>query len=77
LAQRAVNLTGGNNVLFIATLGAAYAESGQYSAASATAQRALELAYRQNNPGLAQVIAQQLQLYQSGRPFRQAPTGRH
>jgi tetratricopeptide (TPR) repeat protein len=74
LAQRAVRLTGGTNPMFMATLGAAYAESGQYRVAADMAQAALELAYRQNNPGLAQVIAQQLQLYQSGRPFHQAPT---
>jgi Flp pilus assembly protein TadD len=77
LAQRAEKLTSGSNPMFIATLGAAYAECGQYPAAVATAQRALELAYRQNNPGLAQVIAQQLQLYQSGHPFRQAPGTTH
>jgi tetratricopeptide (TPR) repeat protein len=74
-AQRADKLSDGNNPLFVATLGAAYAECGQYQAASATAQRALELAYRNNEVGLAQVIAQQLQLYQSGHPFRQPPPG--
>lgn len=51
------------------TLAAAYAEAGQYQQAIATAQRALELAQRQQNAELANRIAARLELYKQQRPY--------
>jgi Flp pilus assembly protein TadD len=71
LALRAEQLSGGREPMFIATLAAAYAECGQFSAAVSTAQRALDLAARQNNPGLAEFLRRQIVLYQAGQPFHE------
>jgi tetratricopeptide (TPR) repeat protein len=69
LALRADQLSHGGNPTFVATLGAAYAECGQFQLAIATARRALDLAWLQNKAGLAQVINAQLALYQGGHAF--------
>jgi len=69
LAQRAVELSHGREASFIATLGAAFAEAGQFPAAINVARQAFDLAMRQNNQALASVVQQQIALYQSGRPF--------
>ncbi len=69
LAQRANQLAGDGNPNFLCTLAAAYAESGRFSEAVETAQRALQLAGAQFNTALADDIRSQLKLYQARAPF--------
>jgi tetratricopeptide (TPR) repeat protein len=70
LAQRADGLAGGGNPGITATLAAAYAESGQFPEAIAAAQRALDLAARQNNIPLVNFLQRQIELYRAGSTFR-------
>ncbi|MGA2788480.1 MAG: tetratricopeptide repeat protein [Verrucomicrobiota bacterium] len=69
LAQRANQLTGGDNPVTLCTLAAACAEAGQFPEAVATAQRALPLAEAQSNQALADDIRSELKLYQARTPF--------
>jgi len=69
LAQRANQLAGGGNPVFLGTLAAAYAEAGRFSEAVGTAQRALRLAQAQSNTMLADAVQLQMKLYQAGVPF--------
>ncbi len=71
LARRAEQLSGGRDANVIATLGAAYAEAGQFPEAIGAAGRALNLALLQNNQGLANAVRAQIPLYQSGRPYHE------
>jgi tetratricopeptide (TPR) repeat protein len=71
LARQADQLSGGNNPLVLRTLAAAYAETGQFSEAEATVQRALSLALAQNNSDLAATLRAQLKLHQAGAPCRE------
>jgi len=73
LAQRAERLSGSREPVFIATLAAAYAETGQFSEALLTAQRALRLASLQHNTALTHALSRQIALYQAGSPFRDTP----
>ena len=70
LAERADHLTGNRSPVIAATLAAAYAETGRFSDAVKTAQRALELATDQGNRVLADAIREQIEQYQSGSPSR-------
>jgi tetratricopeptide (TPR) repeat protein len=69
LARRANQLAGDGNPIFLDTLAAAFAESGQFPEAVETAQRALQLAETQSNTALADAIRLQLNFYQTGVPF--------
>ena len=70
LAQQADQLSGGKNPIFIRTLAAAYAESGQFNDAIETARRALELAMAQGESDLANQIEQDVDLYRRHAPLR-------
>jgi len=70
LAQRANQLTGGNNPAILGTLAAAYAEQGRFPEAVETVQRAVQLAETQNNPTLSNFLRQHLKIYQAGKPLR-------
>jgi tetratricopeptide (TPR) repeat protein len=70
LAQQAVQLSGGKSPEILDTLAAAYAEAGRFPEAVETARRALDLSVAQNNKPLAEVIQNQLKLYEAGSPFR-------
>ncbi|HUA68432.1 MAG TPA: tetratricopeptide repeat protein [Candidatus Saccharimonadales bacterium] len=73
LAQRANALSRGTNPVFLGTLAAAYAETGHFPEAIASAQQALQLAASQNNARAAAIAAalqEQLKSYQAGSPFR-------
>jgi protein O-mannosyl-transferase len=70
LARQADQSSGGKNPMMTATLAAAYAEAGRFPEAVAAAERALQLASSQNNAALAAALQSQIQLYQSGSPFR-------
>ena len=71
LAQRAVRLSGGREPAVLGTLAAAYAEAGRFSEAVETAQKALDLATKQNKPRLAESIRAKISLYKATTPFRQ------
>jgi Flp pilus assembly protein TadD len=70
LAQKADQLAGGKNPIFIRTLAAAYAESGRFNNAIETAQRALQLATAQDNSALANKLEKDLDLYRTNVPLR-------
>jgi tetratricopeptide (TPR) repeat protein len=57
----------------LGTLAAAYAEAGQFPKAVANAERALDLAMKDNNFSLADELTDKLKLYRSGAPFREKP----
>jgi Flp pilus assembly protein TadD len=69
LAQRANQLTGGENPTVLDTLAAAYAEAGRFPEAVQAAQRALQLAAAQSNAALVEAIQSQLKFYQTSSPF--------
>jgi len=72
LAQQLSNTStppGGDPGL-MATLAAAYAETGRFADAAAAAARAQQIAMAQTNAPLVDALQQQLDVYQSGRPFR-------
>ena len=70
LAQKADQLAGGQNPIFIRTLAAAYAENGRFTDAIETAQRALQLATAQGDFGLASKLEKDLDLYRTNSPLR-------
>ena len=70
LAQRANELSGGQDPVILRTLAAAYAEGGQFAEAVTTAQRALQLADSQSNAALGDGLRAQIKFYQAGSPFR-------
>jgi len=70
LARQADQLSGGENPAVLQTLAAAYAESGYFAEAIATAQHAVQLASVQNDFPLADALHTQIGLYQAGSPFR-------
>jgi tetratricopeptide (TPR) repeat protein len=70
LAEDADQTANGQNPMVTMTLAAAYAEAGRFPDAIATAQRAIQLADAANNNGLEASLKMQLQIYQSGSPFR-------
>lgn len=69
LAQAANELTGGVNPVVLGTLAAALAETGRFSEAAETAQRALDLADGQSQKEIAGQLQAQLKHYQAGKPF--------
>jgi tetratricopeptide (TPR) repeat protein len=71
LATRADQLSAGGNPLIPRTLAAAYAETGSYALAAATARRGLELAVDQKNDALAATLRKEILLYESGAPMRE------
>jgi tetratricopeptide (TPR) repeat protein len=71
-AQRADQLSGGNNPSILGTLAAAYAEAGKFAEAVSTSRRALTLASAQTNHAQTAALQARIALYQSGSPFRDA-----
>ena len=70
LAQRANELTGGEQPFVLDTLGMAYAEGGRFKEAQETEQKAIELA----SAGAKEMVPplqERLRLYQSSRPYRE------
>jgi tetratricopeptide (TPR) repeat protein len=74
LAEKAVALPGGDAAIVLRTLGAAYAESDDFPKATATAQRAIDLATGQGNSSLPETLRHELELYQAQKPYRESPT---
>ena len=71
LAQRAVELSDGQEPAFLDTLAAAYAEAGRFTEAVQTAEKAAELATQQKKKVFADAIKARIQLFKTGAPFRQ------
>ena len=69
LAQQAANLTGGKSPEILDTLGAAYAETGDYSRALESVRRALKMAELTNNKELCNSLRKEIALYESGKPL--------
>jgi protein O-mannosyl-transferase len=69
LAQWAVELSHGREPIPINTLAAAYAQAGRFAKATATAQRALKIAMRQDDQALAKSIEAQIALYKTNTPY--------
>jgi tetratricopeptide (TPR) repeat protein len=77
LAQRANNRCGGRRPDVLDTLAAAYAESGWFPEALATARKALELAIQQNERALADTVRARIALYEAGKPYHQTSLPSH
>jgi len=71
LADRACAMTGRTDARSLATLAAAYAETGKFTEAISTAQTAIELATRAGQTELATAIQKPLAAYQANRPYRE------
>ena len=71
LAKRACELAQNRQAAFLTTLSAAYAETGRFSDAIATAQIAGKLAQTAGQKKIAAQDGELLNLYQAGHPFRE------
>jgi tetratricopeptide (TPR) repeat protein len=69
LAEKADQLAGGKNAIFIRTMAAAYAESGRFHEAIASAQRAVQVALAQQNFALARNLEKDLAFYRNNLPL--------
>jgi tetratricopeptide (TPR) repeat protein len=70
LAEQACRLSGGKETRFWGTLDAAYAETGRFAEAVATAAKVREMALATGQPEIAQRAAERLALYRAGKPYR-------
>jgi tetratricopeptide (TPR) repeat protein len=73
LAEAACALTAYQNPIPLSTLGAAYAEAGRFKEAIETAQKARGLAQAAGQPQFAEKNRQLLELYRSGKAYRELP----
>jgi hypothetical protein len=73
LASRAADLTQRRDPVVLDALAAAYAETGRFTEAIATAKKARELALSAGNTDLAEAALRRLREYEAGRPFREVP----
>jgi len=73
LAQRAVELTRGEQPAFLGTLAAAYAESGRFAEAIATGEKARALALASGQRELVAANEKLLEQYRVGKPARATP----
>jgi hypothetical protein len=66
-------LTKYDKTIYLGTLGAAYAEAGRFDEATATAQRACELAVKhgRDEEGLLRRNRELLELYRAHQPFHE------
>jgi tetratricopeptide (TPR) repeat protein len=70
LAERAVQLAGTDNPVYLDTLAAAYAEAGRFPEAIEAARRALEVAKQHNQGALAEALNAKIKLYEVQKPYR-------
>ena len=73
LTEQAGPADGEKNTTILRTLAAAYAEAGRFPEAVQTAQRALQSPEAQADAALRETLRAQLDLYQAGSPFHEAP----
>jgi len=71
LAERAAQISGGQDPATLDALAAAYAEVGRFADAVQTAKRALRLATQQSEQDLAQALSSALTLYEAKTPLRE------
>ncbi|MGD0650694.1 MAG: tetratricopeptide repeat protein [Verrucomicrobiia bacterium] len=74
LAQRACERTGNRRPAYLDTLAAAYAATGRFNDAVATAEKAVELARSAGQSQVVDEIEARLRLYRDGRVYRQTRT---
>ena len=70
LAERAVQLSSGQDPEYLSTLAIAYANGGRFPEALDVAHRALQLATQQNQPELVRKFNSEIKFYEAGQPFR-------
>jgi tetratricopeptide (TPR) repeat protein len=70
LAQRAAELTERNDPFALHSLAAAYAATGQFEKAIASAERAYELALAKPNEQLVSALSRELAAYRAGEPYQ-------
>jgi tetratricopeptide (TPR) repeat protein len=70
LAERAVQLSGERNPVYLDTLAAAYAEVGKFPDAVAAERKALDLAAQQHHGQLEDGLKARIKLYESQQPYR-------
>jgi tetratricopeptide (TPR) repeat protein len=73
LARQADQLSGGANALVLRTLAAGYAEAGQFGKAIESGRAATRVAQTQGDNSLAGELEQEIELYELGLPYREAP----
>jgi tetratricopeptide (TPR) repeat protein len=71
LAREAIHLSSDVDPNFLRTLAAAFAESGRFSEAVATAEQAMQIATVQGKLGLANILERELSLYRAQSPVRE------
>ena len=71
LAERAANLTAGEQPFVLDTLAMAYAEAGDFRSANASAQKAIQVASATGAQKTIPEMEQRLQLYQSDKAYRE------
>ncbi len=71
LARKAAELSHGSDPRILDALAAAYAATGQFTAAVSTASSARDLALSSGQRALAGTIEERIELYRRGQPFRQ------
>lgn len=71
LARKASAITEDDNPFFLDTLGAAYAEAGDFEKALSSARRARQIAAEHNMKDVDADIATRISLYESRKPFRE------
>ena len=70
LAERAIQLSGDPNPVYLDTLAAAYAEAGRFPEAIEAARKALQLAKQDNQGSLAEALQAKIKLYEAQKPYR-------
>jgi len=73
LAERAARLSGGREPAVLDALAAAYAETGRFQDAAATARRALAQAVAARQQPMVEALQARIALYDAGTPLRAAP----
>lgn len=76
LAEQAVELSKGEEPMYLDSLAMAYAEQGKFPLAVETAERAVQLARERNQTSVADALGAKIDLYQSGQPYRDDLQGR-
>ena len=75
LAEHAARLINRQNPFVMGTLGAAYAETGRFEDAIRVSRDAIRLVDERYPPALADIIRNNIRLYEQGRPAREGPVG--
>jgi len=70
-AQQGCELTGYKDPMLLDTLAVAYAATGRFDEAKATAEKALSIAKETGRENLAGEIQNRIKLYEAGQPYRQ------